>query len=145
VTDTPDDNKIIVFSSGMFIGLNILTPRGGHLTPKSGVGEILLWKNAQKNEKKNKISDTIKKITPNLIPIITFIGWEPSKFDSRNTSRHHWIEAKMVVSKHIRRGTLFLYCLKMIVECIIPMADKEATKGHGLSETIWNGWIFFIN
>jgi hypothetical protein len=104
VTDTPEDNKIIVFKRGIFIGLNNLIPIGGHTIPNSGVGEILLWKNAQKNEKKNNTSETINKITPILIPKITRFGWDPSNVDSRNTSRHHWIDEKIVDKKQIIKG-----------------------------------------
>lgn len=42
VTLTPDDRRIIVFSSGILTGLNVRTARGGQLPPSSNVGEILL-------------------------------------------------------------------------------------------------------
>jgi hypothetical protein len=90
VIEIPDESKIIVFISGIFKGLNSFKPTGGQTIPNSGVGEILLWKNAQKNEKKNKTSEAIKKMTPHFIPFITDFGWHPSIDDSRNTSRHHW-------------------------------------------------------
>jgi hypothetical protein len=35
------------------------------------VGDKLLWKKAQKNEKKNKISDVINKIMPHRSPLAT--------------------------------------------------------------------------
>lgn len=44
---------------------------GGHINPTSLIGERLLWKKAQKKEKKNRISDTINKIIPHRIPRIT--------------------------------------------------------------------------
>jgi hypothetical protein len=90
VIETPEDNKMIVFIRGMFRGLNSLIPKGGQIAPSSGLGEILLWKKAQKNEKKNNTSEVMKKIIPNFIPSITLLGWAPSKVDSRKTSRHHW-------------------------------------------------------
>jgi hypothetical protein len=71
VTEIPDDNRITVFNKGMFIGSNILIPFGGHIIPSSGVGESLLPKNAQKNEKKNNTSDRINKIIPVFNPSIT--------------------------------------------------------------------------
>ena len=39
-------------------------PYGGHIEPTSILGDKLLWKNAQKNLKKKKISETINKIIP---------------------------------------------------------------------------------
>ena len=40
--ETPDDNRRIVFRSGILIGLNEVIDRGGHICPNSTVGEILL-------------------------------------------------------------------------------------------------------
>jgi hypothetical protein len=37
------------------------------------------------------------------------------------------------------KGAKVLYCLKITIECIIPIADMDAKNGHGLSETKWNG------
>jgi len=37
---------------------------GGQNMPIKKLGERLMWKNAQKKLKKNKISDTINKMTP---------------------------------------------------------------------------------
>jgi len=42
VIETPDDNKIIVFRSGMFIGLNELIIIGGQNCPNSILGLTLL-------------------------------------------------------------------------------------------------------
>jgi hypothetical protein len=42
VTVTPEDKSNRVFSSGMFIGSNGITPLGGQLCPSSMFGEILL-------------------------------------------------------------------------------------------------------
>ena len=44
---------------------------GGHVHPSLGVGARLLWKNAQKNEKKNATSDVINKIIPIRRPATT--------------------------------------------------------------------------
>jgi len=38
----PEDNKMMEFSRGISIGLKILNPIGGHITPSSILGEILL-------------------------------------------------------------------------------------------------------
>jgi hypothetical protein len=60
-----------VFIKGTFQGLNASTPMGGHEQPSSILGESLLWKKAQKNEKKNITSDVIKSIIPHRSPIST--------------------------------------------------------------------------
>jgi hypothetical protein len=52
--------------------LNGLIPVGGQKSPISRLGESLLWKKAQKNEKKNNTSDVIKRIIPHFSPLITF-------------------------------------------------------------------------
>jgi hypothetical protein len=46
-------------------------PVGGHVDPNSIVGDSLVWKNAQKNETKNKISDTINRIILHRRPFAT--------------------------------------------------------------------------
>ena len=68
----PEHNRIIVFNNGICIGLNVITPLGGHIIPISMVGERLLWKNAQKNDTKNNTSEIINKIIPNFNPCTTF-------------------------------------------------------------------------
>jgi len=85
----PDDNKIIEFNSGIPIGSNTIILIGGHTSPSSMFGEILLWKKAQKNLKKNMISDKINIIILNFSNFIVVNEWCPSKEDSRFTSRHH--------------------------------------------------------
>jgi len=71
VTVTPEANKIIVFKRGTWKGLNGITPWGGHCKPNSIVGERLLWKKAQKKEKKNNTSDVINRIIPHRNPFAT--------------------------------------------------------------------------
>jgi len=77
VAVAPEANKIAVLSRGTWNGLNVKIPVGGQQFPISTVGANLLWKNAQKNEKKNKISDTINKIIPHRIPIDTTLVCNP--------------------------------------------------------------------
>jgi len=57
--------------------LNGVTPDGGHNRPISEVGDRLLWKKAQKNEKKNKTSEVINKIIPHRKPLNTIDVWSP--------------------------------------------------------------------
>lgn len=42
---------------------------GGHVIPNSNICVNDKWKNLQKNEKKNNISDKINKIIPIFIPL----------------------------------------------------------------------------
>lgn len=51
--------------------MNGVTPVGGHFNPISTVGARLLWKKAQKKEKKNSTSEVIKRIIPHRNPFIT--------------------------------------------------------------------------
>jgi len=61
----------MVFNNGILIGLKELIDIGGQCCPSSMLGEILLWKNLQKNEIKKKTSDVINKIIPVFSPFIT--------------------------------------------------------------------------
>jgi hypothetical protein len=88
VTVTPEESSRIVFSKGTPMGLKGVTPYGGHLCPRSGVGEILLWKNPQKNDTKKNTSETMNKIIPVFRPFTTNLEWFPWVEDSRWMSRH---------------------------------------------------------
>ena len=99
VTDTPDDRRMIVFRSGMFIGLNGRIAAGGHVCPISTFGEILLWKNAQKNEKKNRTSDVMNKIIPICSPFVTIGRWFPCAAVSEETFVHHMALMISMVNK----------------------------------------------
>jgi len=89
VTVAPELNKTAVFNKGIPKGFKAWTPLGGHITPISTEGDKLLWKNAQKKEKKNKISETIKSINPIFNPLIVAIVWKPIKVLSLTTSFNH--------------------------------------------------------
>jgi hypothetical protein len=60
-----------VLRRGTWAALNGIIPEGGHCIPISLDGANLLWKKAQKNEKKNSTSDVIKRIIPHRRPEIT--------------------------------------------------------------------------
>jgi hypothetical protein len=60
-----------VFRRGTLNGFNGVIPAGGQQHPNSGVGDSLLWKNAQKNAKKNKTSEVINRIIPHRRPLVT--------------------------------------------------------------------------
>jgi len=51
--------------------LNTSTPSGGQVKPNSIEGARLLWKKAQKKEKKNITSETINRIIPSRSLVIT--------------------------------------------------------------------------
>jgi hypothetical protein len=89
VTVTPDDRSRIVFRSGMFKGSKGVIPFGGHNIPTSALGEMLLWKKAQKKDKKNSTSEAINSNIPVFNPFITSLWCSPCFIDSRSTSRHH--------------------------------------------------------
>lgn len=86
---TPEARRIAVFSRGTSRGFRGLTPVGGHWPPSSGVGARLEWKKAQKNPRKKKASDVMKRIIPYRRPFWTVGVWWPWKVLSRTTSRHH--------------------------------------------------------
>lgn len=108
VTVTPDANSTAVFSSGTLNGFSGLIPVGGHAQPSSGVGDRLLWKNAQKNAKKNRTSDVMNRIIPQRSPFVTYDVWCPMNVLSRITSRHHWIIDMMIRAAAINR--MYVLC-----------------------------------
>ena len=67
VTVAPEANKIAVFNKGIWKGLKGRIPVGGQQFPISIVGDNLLWKKAQKKEKKNRTSDTINNLYYNIV------------------------------------------------------------------------------
>ena len=86
VTLTPEETNTIVFKRGTWKGLKVKIPEGGHTPPNSTAGDSLLWKNAQKNLKKKKTSETINNNIPHRISIylkeflIYFLQLKKSKF-----------------------------------------------------------------
>lgn len=88
-----------VLSSGTPQGFIVLIPVGGHVIPISAVGARALWKKAQKNEKKNIISDTINKIKPIFKPRTTYVVCIPKNVASRTTSRHQNVKITANVIK----------------------------------------------
>ena len=103
----------------------------------STLGESLLWKKAQKKEKKNKTSEVIKKITPHRKPLTTILVWSPWKVPSREISRHHWYITKEVEINPIMRrdSSNLLNHLTSPTVNIIALIDP--VKGQGLISTKW--------
>ena len=77
VTVTPDARRIEVLRRGIEYGLMGEMPAGGQVEPKGGVGASLLWKKAQKKEKKNATSEMIKRTIPRRRPRTTGEVWWP--------------------------------------------------------------------
>jgi len=137
VIETPEDRRIKVFRRGTWVALNGVIPKGGHVKPIYSVGESLLWKNAQKNEKKNKISEVMKRIIPHRSPLITTCVWSPWKVLSRVTSRHHIYE---INNKEDRpsRNKLWLFNENHFDRPVATIkVAKDAKRGQGLWSIRW--------
>lgn len=143
VTLTPEDNKIIVFKRGICMGLKGSIEVGGQETPTSIVGLKLLWKKAQKNEKKKKISETINKIIPNFMFLMTLSEWWPWRVASRVTSRHHNELVIIIIVKPIKINFIDNVWNHLAKPKVKNKAPNEAVKGHGLFSTKWKGWFWF--
>lgn len=101
VTVTPEANNTAVFNKGIAKGFSAVTPVGGQLQPNSGAGANLLWKNAQKNAKKKRTSEAMKRIMPHRNPLETNEVWKPIYVPSRITSRHHCSIVKRITNRPI--------------------------------------------
>lgn len=77
VTVAPELSKIAVFNNGTENGFKGSMPKGGQHTPISTAGERLLWKKAQKNETKNRTSETINNRNPIFNPFTVALVWKP--------------------------------------------------------------------
>ena len=73
----PDLSSVSVFSRGIAMGFSGLIPSGGQLAPTSIVGASLLWKNAQKKEKKKSTSEDMNSIIPCFNPVCTLCVCRP--------------------------------------------------------------------
>ena len=139
VTVTPEAKRTAVFRSGILKGFNGWIPEGGQQQPISGAGDRLLWKNAQKNAKKNITSEVIKRIIPHRNPVVTWEVWCPMKVPSRTTSRHHWnidrIMRMAAKAKHIMPCP-WNHLARPIAKVKAPI---EEVRGHGLYSTRWKG------
>jgi len=144
VTDTPDLTKIIVFNKGTFIGLKELMYLGGQFNPISILGEILEWKYAQKNEKKNKTSEVINRIIPIFNPFEIIEKCEPCFVVSAIIFVH---QKKADVVKITVNKIKFIFKLFVNPHKIYDTMFHEIKAfkiGHGLGVIIWNGWKYFV-
>ena len=147
VTVAPDVNKIIVFNNGTSQGLKGWIACGGQIDPISIVGAKLEWKNAQKNAKKNIISDTINKIIPYLKPVCTTLVWWPSNVASLITSLHQIIivSTTKIKPNNITKLPPFTEWKYITEPFIIVNAANAVTKGQGLGSTKWNKCLWLLN
>lgn len=104
----PEAKSTAVFRRGTLNGLIGVIPVGGHVHPSSGVGARLLWKKAQKNDRKKQTSERIKRIIPKRRQLSRFLVCRPLKVPSRIMSRHHWIIVRIVQRRPRRRRVILL-------------------------------------
>ena len=144
VIDTPDESSKIVFNKGTLIGLKEWIELGGQDWPSSTVGEILLWKKAQKKETKNKISDAINKTIPVFKPFITRFEWFPWDVPSRWTSRHQEKATKSIIINDKPKNFIETLFIITKPDKTKQKAPFEAKIGQGLMSTRWKGLNLFI-
>jgi len=137
VREAPEDRRMAVFSKGTPQGCIGLIPVGGHVIPISGVGESALWKKAQKNEKKNIISDMINKMKPIFSPWVTIEVCMPKKVASRIISRHQRVNINKV-SNNPKAVVVNLSPWNQQTSPVVMIkALIAALIGHGLRSTMW--------
>jgi len=141
VTLTPDEIKIIVFNRGTPQGLKGWIPIGGQYEPSSTFVDRLAWKNAQKNDTKKKTSDVINSTIPHFNPVVTIIVCNPWKVLSRDTSRHHVNEIKIIHKSLVNIKFLLFLWNHLASPVVKPSPVKDTKIGQGDSSTIWNGWF----
>jgi hypothetical protein len=145
VTVTPEANKIAVFSKGTCMGLNSWIPVGGQVDPSSIVGDSLVWKNAQKNDTKNKICETMNRIIPHRRPFVTIFVCNPWYVPPRVTSRHHWIMVSTAIIAPIPSKLSSYWWNHLISPVRVTIAPVAPVSGQDLLFTIWNGWFSCID
>lgn len=137
VTVTPEPSKTNVFKKGTSKALKGIMPIGGQLFPISTEGANLLWKNAQKNLKKKKISEIINKAIPQRRPSSTIEEWIPCNAPSLAISLHHWKlirikEVKLAAAK--RKDFSWNHMVNPRVRFKAAVAER---RGQGDSSTKW--------
>ena len=140
VTVIPEESKITVLRRGIWKGFIAWIPRGGQMFPISIVGANLLWKNIQKKDTKNKISEIINNNIPARKPLITWVLWYPWRDLSLEISLHHLVIA-IIKSKafNSKRKLLWFIIIKITLASEF-IAKIPTIRGHGLGEIIWKKW-----
>ena len=132
ITVTPEDSRIAICNKGTCIVLNGWIPVGGQVDPSSIVGDNLVWKNAQKNDTKNKISNTINRIIPHRMPFVTIFVCNPWYVPTRVTSRHHWIMVSAVIIAPIPSKLSSYWWNHLISPIRVTIAPIAPVSAHGL-------------
>ena len=101
------------------------------------LGDNLLWKNAQKNLTKKKISDTINKAIPHRNPNSTIEVWRPWIAPSRLISRHHWIITSINIIIPNKNKTIEFKWNQETIPVVRYNPPTAPNNGHGDSSTIW--------
>jgi len=117
------------------MGLKEVIDNGGHICPNSTVGEILLWKNAQKNEMKKNTSEEMNSTIPVFRPFITILEWFPWFVDSRWMSRHQVNANRSIVIMEIRRIMLIFLLIMISPDVTRARMPLDANNGQGLIST----------
>ena len=115
----------------------LITPNGGHLLPSSIFGANLLWKNAQKNEKKNRTSEVMNKTIPIRSPVITGVLWYPCNLPSRDTSRHQRITHRHNKSLFITNIVFVFFWIITTDANSVLILSLAVRRGQGLGLIIW--------
>jgi hypothetical protein len=139
---TPEVSKTIVFNKGIPRGEKHSIPTGGHTPPIKGEGAKLEWKNAQKNETKNIISETINKIKPSRKPFWTASVWKPASA-SLKTFLAQENKPKRTPKTPSENTQLNPKLWKLdILPNAMKKTDQAVQKGKILVGSIWNGCAF---
>ena len=133
----PEEISTMVFNKGTWKGLNTLIPNGGQTDPTSILGDNLLWKKAQKNLTKKKISEIINKAIPHRSPNSTIDVWRPWIAPSRLISRHHWIITSIKISVPSMNKVIKFKWNHDTIPVVKYNPPTEPNIGHGDSSTIW--------
>lgn len=137
VIDRPLNSKSAVFNKGIWNVFKGVTPTGGHWHPILWSGESLLWKNLQKNLKKNITSLQIKSKNPILWDDCTQFVCDPPYTTSRSTSRHHKDIIKInklpLIPKNVKEELL----IKITNLTSLPKSEEAHKIGQGDISTKW--------
>ena len=126
-----------MFNKGTWNGLKTLIPKGGQIDPTSILGDKLLWKKAQKNLTKKKISETINNAIPHRNPNSTIEVCNPWIAPSRLISRHHWIITNINITIPNKNKIIEFKWNQDTIPVVKYNPPTAPNKGHGDSSTIW--------
>ena len=126
-----------MFNKGTWNGLKTLIPKGGQIDPTSILGDKLLWKKAQKNLTKKKISETINNAIPHRNPNSTIEVCNPWIAPSRLISRHHWIITSINIIIPNKNKTIEFKWNQETIPVVRYNPPTAPNNGHGDSSTIW--------